>query len=414
MKILILNFSDVEGGAARAAKRLHMSLVNEGIDSKMLVLSKRGDDNNTIGPESTRDKILSKAKSVLNTLPLRMYHNRPQFSPSFSPSLGLARKINEQHADIVHLHWINAGMLRIEDLAEIKSPIVWSLHDMWPFTGGCHYSGQCSSYEASCGNCPVLKSLKENDLSRKQFERKQKVYPKLANLTIVGLSKWMVECVKTSQLFKHQTIVNLPNPIDTNVFKPFDKMKARELWGLPLDKKLVLFGSLSATSDTRKGYNELKLALQRIHTKDIELLIFGSSKPTEEPTFAYKTHYLGHIHDDISLTALYNCADIMVVPSIQENLSNAIMESLSCGLPVLSFDIGGNKDMIDHKINGYLAKSFDIDDLAKGIDWILNNNNYDSLSENGRNKVIENYDSRVLIKRYIKMYHEILNPQITK
>ncbi|NLO17471.1 MAG: glycosyltransferase, partial [Arcobacter butzleri] len=164
--------------------------------------------------------------------------------------------------------------------------------------------------------------------------------------------------------------INLPNPIDTNTFKPFDKESSRELWSLPKDKKLVLFGAMGATSDPRKGFKELSKALSLINT-DVEFVVFGSSKPQNASDFGFKTHYLGHLHDDVSLVTLYSAVDVMVVPSLQENLSNAVMESLACGVPVVAFGATGLLDIVDHQTNGYLAEPFESEDMACGIEWVL-------------------------------------------
>lgn len=408
MKIVIVNFSDLKGGAARAAFRLHTSLINEGIDSKMIVSLKESDSFNVLASSSNFHKIIVKFKAVFNTFPLKHYKKPSLFSPSFSPSLGLVKTINNLNPDIVHLHWIHAGMLRIEDLSKIKAPIVWSLHDMWAFTGGCHYANECLGYLKNCGNCPVLNSTTENDISRKLFKRKEKTFSKISKITIVGLSKWLAECAKQSSLFNDKHVVNLPNPIDTDVFKPFDKNKARELWKLPQDKKLVLFGSMSATSDDRKGFKELTNALKELDNDNVELLVFGSSEPKNPYRFGFKTHYLGQLNDDISLVTLYNVADVMVVPSLQENLSNVIMESLACGTPVVAFNIGGNSDMIEHQSNGYLAIPFSAPDLANGINWVIKNNLDNQISEKARESVIENFSNTIVAKKYIQLYSKIL------
>jgi glycosyltransferase involved in cell wall biosynthesis len=301
-------------------------------------------------------------------------------------------------------------MMRIEDIARIKAPIVWSLHDMWAFTGGCHYDEECSGYEKECGNCKVLGSDKENDLSKKVFLRKQKAFESKKDMTIVGLSQWLNNCSKNSSLLKNKKHINLPNPIDSTLYKPFDKEKARELWNLPQDKKLVLFGAMGATSDPRKGFKELSDAMNNMKkTDNIEFVVFGSSKPQNAPDFGFKTHYLGNLADDVSLVTLYSAVDVMIVPSLQENLSNAIMESLACGTPVIGFDIGGNADMIEHQQTGYLVKPFDTDDLANGIEWILNAPNYDDLCNKAREKVIREFDSVIVAKKYVELYEEILN-----
>lgn len=410
MKILIVNTSDINGGAARAAYRLHKALLSGGVDSQMLVQSKSSDDYTVIGPATKVQKAMAKLRPTLDSLPVRWYKNRSRtlFSPSWLGFSHIVDTINEINPDIVHLHWICGGMMRVEDIAHIKAPIVWSLHDMWAFTGGCHYDEECEGYKESCGNCKVLASDKQNDLSTKVFQRKQKAFTSKKEMTIVGLSNWLNECSKSSALLKDKKHINLPNPIDINTFKPFDKENARELWSLPKDKKLVLFGAMGATSDPRKGFTELSNAMDKLTSKDIEFVVFGSSQPQNAPDFGFKTHYLGHLHDDVSLVTLYSAVDVMVVPSLQENLSNAIMESMACATPVVAFAIGGNSDMIEHERTGYLAKPFESEDLAFGIEWVLNAVEYDELCANAREKVVREFDSRVVAGKYVELYEDIL------
>lgn len=413
MKILIVNTSDINGGAARAAYRLHRALLDQKIYSQMLVSQKSIDDYTILGPETKMDKVMlaMKIRVKLDQLPLKLYKNRTRtpFSPAWLPFSNIVDKINNINPDIVHLHWINFGIVRIEDLARIKVPIVWSLHDMWAFTGGCHYDEECGAYKSSCGNCKVLASGKVNDLSRKVFSRKQNTFSKISNMTIIGLSHWLESCAKESTLLKDKKVVNLPNPIDTNIFKPVNKDISKELWNLPRNKKFVLFGAMDATSDPRKGFDKLNKALHKLEDKNIELIVFGSSEPEEVYDLGHKIHFLGQLHDDVSLATLYNAVDVMVVPSLQENLSNAILESLACGTPVVAFNIGGNSDMIEHKRNGYLAKPFETSDLSNGIQWILNSLSYEELCQNARKKVLQEFDSVIVAKKYIKLYEEILN-----
>ena len=410
MKILIVNASDIHGGAAKAAYRLHKALLENNIESQMLVLDKSSNDP-TVLKVTKLQKIKRKIRLLLDKVPIKFYKNKTKtlFSPAWLPFDKVTKKINEINPDIVHLHWICGSMMSIEDIAHINAPIVWSLHDMWPFTGGCHYDEECGKYKENCGNCKVLRSTNEEDLSRKVFLRKQKIFNQKKDMYIVGLSQWLYDCSKTSALFKDKQHINLPNPIDTKIFKPIDKEKARELWNLPQNKKLVLFGAMNATSDPRKGYKELIEAMQKLEKNSkIEFVVFGSNRPQNATDFGFKAHYLGSLTDDVSLVTLYNAVDVMVVPSLQENLSNVIMESLSCGTPVIAFNIGGNKDMIEHKQNGYLAQPFDTSDLKDGIEWTLNNPNYKKFCHNAREKIIKEFDSKIITTQYIKLYDKVL------
>ena len=305
MKILIVNTSDIEGGAARAAYRLHKALLSQGVDSQMLVQSKSSDDYTVITETDKVKKTLNKLRPFFDSIPIRFYKERTKtlFSSSWLPFSNIVDKINEINPDIVHLHWICSGMMRIEDIARIKAPVVWSLHDMWAFTGGCHYDEECRGYEKECGNCKILGSDKEKDLSRKIWHRKERTFAKIPNMTIVGLSRWLAQSAKSSTLFKNTKVVNLPNPIDTNIFKPFSKDKARELWRLPKDKKLVLFGAMGATSDPRKGFEELSEALQKLEDKNA---YDGNIKYIFEKYGIFKEHKINWYFVGVNTGEYYN------------------------------------------------------------------------------------------------------------
>jgi glycosyltransferase involved in cell wall biosynthesis len=410
MKILFVNFSDCEGGASRAAYRLFKSLIENKIDCKMLVQSKKSDDIKVIGPTTISENIINKLRPKLADLPLNFYKKRKNifFSSSGLTSNTVIRKIKSFNPDIVHLHWINKGMLSLRDLERINIPIVWSLHDSNTFTGGCHITLDCNRYKNSCGLCPVLRSEKENDLSFKIWRRKNKIYSKVENITIVGLSNWINKCSMESSLLKNKEHYPLPNLINTEKFKPLDKFKSRDLLNLPKEKKIILFGAINGIADFNKGFVNLTKALPKLNNINFELVVFGCSAPTNYNELGFKTHFLGKLDNDISLATLYNAADVVIVPSFQENLSNVIMESLACSTPVVAFDIGGNRDLIDHKINGYLARAFDSSDLALGIDWILNSINYNILCQNARSKILSEFDSKIVSKKYIKLYKNIL------
>jgi glycosyltransferase involved in cell wall biosynthesis len=345
----------------------------------------------------------------VDQLPVKIYPHRKQilFSPSWLSFSGIIQKIRDIDPDVVHLHWIAGGFVRIEDMARIQKPIVWSLHDMWAFTGGCHYDERCERYTNFCGECPALGSSQERDLSRWIFRRKQKSFSKIKNLTTNGLSRWLADCASKSPLLQNHTVVNLPNPIDTQVYAPLPKAQAKQILGLAADKRHVLFGAMNATGDERKGFTELVQALGLMSGDGIELAVFGSSEPENAPSFPFRARYLGRLQDDISLRILYSAADVMVVPSKQENLSNAIMEALACGTPVVGFDIGGNKDMIEHQQNGYLAQPFDPTDLASGIAFCLDQAIALELQENARSKVVNTFEAQLVAMRYKALYEEV-------
>lgn len=393
MNVLIINNSDSVGGAARAAFRLHQGLQKKGkveqhIRTQMLVQSKQSDNADVLGSSATSGIGQAKAglRLTLDQLPLKRYKNRTgtTFSPQWVPER-IAARVHAINPDVINLHWINAGFVQIETLAQFKQPIVWTLHDMWAFTGGCHYDQGCDRYQTQCKTCPQLGSQKERDLARWIWRRKRKVFEKL-NLTIVTPSAWLGRCAQSSPLLKDRQIHVIPNGINEQIYRPMGQQTARAALRLPADKKLLLFGSLNATSDQRKGFHRLQAALKNLKESGahgaFELVIFGASKPENPPDLGFKTHYLGSFSDDLSLAFVFSAADAFVLPSLQENLANTVIEALACGTPCLAFDIGGMPDMIEHGKNGYLAKPFEINDLAKGIATLLNG---EINSENGIN-----------------------------
>lgn len=411
MKVLMLNTFDIEGGAARAAYRLHHALLEQGTESRMLVQKKHTDAVTILAPETPPQKLKGFLSALLNDQISRIYPHRTQtmFSANWALSGTSVDRINALDADIVHLHWINGGMLRIEDIARIKAPIVWSLHDMWAFTGGCHYDKHCNQYTANCGHCPALGSRHAADLSRRILDRKLEALNQKNDITIVGLSRWLAGEASRSTLFRGRRIEILPNPIDSSQFSPLDQQKARELLGLPKDKQLILFGAMSATTDPRKGFFELRESLAKLDPAEAELVVFGSNRPIEPGDILQSAHYLGTVRDDAKLRMLYSAVDVMVVPSRQENLSNTIMEALACGTPVVAFNIGGNVDLVDHLVSGYLANDGDTEDLAAGILWVLKHKSRKTIAENALEKVKTCFDSRKVASMYINLYKDVIN-----
>ncbi len=414
MKLLLLNSVDTQGGAARAAYRLHKALLDLGISSQMLVQRRLGQDPTVHGPCSKLDRALSLIRPYLDRLPLRLYNKKsgkPLFCPAWLPDFNL-RAIKRIDPDIVHLHWICDGFLRIETIRRLKTPVVWTLHDMWPFTGGCHYDSGCGRYESSCGPCPKLGTETQKDLSHWIWKRKEKAF-KTLNLTVVAPSRWLGACALRSSLFRKKRIEVIPNGLDLNTFRPVDKLEARKILGLPTEKRLILFGAEAATQDRRKGVHILFPALEHLATtsarKDMELMVFGAFGPPEtNPEPGMKSHYLGRFHDDISLCLLYSAADVFVAPSMQENLSNTVMEAMACGTPCVAFEIGGMPDLIDQTKNGYLAKPFSKTDLSAGIKWILNYPEPYRLCDSARKKAERCFNVHATAKKYIALYSELL------
>lgn len=415
MKVLIVSTRDIVGGGARAAFRLYKGLQSIGVDAYMLVLSKASDEPKVIGPESKKQIALSKIYPSIDGMVLNLLYGknwRKTFSISFTPH-DISKTIDEINPDIVNLHWVTDGFLKIEVLQKIRQPIVWSLHDMWAFTGGCHYDLGCGKYIGACGACPALNSHKQRDISSWVYKRKKKIYDKLNNLSIVALSKWLGTCAVQSSLLANKRIEILPNGIDIGVFKPVDKITARKILNIPLEKKMVLFGAMNPQGNPVKGYQHLVSALNVISSEQINFLIFGTSHPQQHMNLRHEAYYLGSFTDDLSLSIIYSAADVVVVPSVQENLSNVIMEALACGTPVVAFNIGGNSDMIEHRQNGYLAEPFNTDDLAWGIEWVISEPvQWQSLSVRARESVVEKYSLDKVAFRYKELFVELISEKI--
>jgi glycosyltransferase involved in cell wall biosynthesis len=413
MKILILNTFDTKGGAARAAYRLHKGLQHIGVDSQMLVQAKFGDDYTIIGPQSILGKGLGFVRPYLDTIPARFHSkwNKILFSTAFLPD-NISNKVAKLDADVINLHWITGGFLRVETLKRFDKPLVWTLHDSWAFTGGCHIPFDCKRYTDSCGGCSTIGSSRNYDLSRRIWQRKQKAWRDL-NITVVAPSHWLADCARSSSLFHEYRVEIIPNGLDLQLYKSRDKLIARDLFALPQEKKLILFGAMDSTSDRNKGFHFLQPALQNLATagwtEPAELIIFGASEPAEPQNFGLKTHYLGYLHDDVSLAVLYAAADVMVVPSIQEAFGQTASEAMACGTPVVAFGATGLLDIVDHKRTGYLAQPFDAEDLAKGIAWVIEDEErWQVLSHQSRQKVEEEFAIESVAQRYAELYKEVL------
>ncbi|MBW4442987.1 MAG: glycosyltransferase family 4 protein [Plectolyngbya sp. WJT66-NPBG17] len=413
MKILLASSRDIDGGAARAAYRLHQGLQQIGASSQMLVQAKTSGDRSILAPRTQIEQGIAKARLTFDALPLKRYRNRQSaiFSVQWLPET-IAAQIARLNPDVVNLHWINDAFIQVESIAKLKRPIVWSMHDMWAFTGGCHYTDECDRYTQSCGSCPQLQSQNIRDLSHSIWQRKSKAW-KSADLTIVALSQWLADCARSSSLFRDSRIEVIPNGLDTTRYRPINQAFAREALGLPQDKHLALFGAMAATSDRRKGFHLLQPALQSLAQSkwndSLELVVFGADRPQHPPEFGMKVHYLGTFQDDLSLSLLYSAADVFILPSTQENLANTVMEAMACGTPCVTFEIGGMPDLIEHQKTGYLAQPYWVDDLAQGIAWTIEDvDRHRRLSARCREKVEQEFTQSRQAHRYRSLFEDVL------
>ena len=414
MNLLILSSSDIEGGAARASYRLHQGLQNIGVASQLLVKDKSSDDGAVIASQAKLGKEFDKLRSTLDRLPLQLYPNRDRavFSSQWLPDFTLPL-VAQLCPDIINLHWVFGGYLQLETISKFSQPLVWTLHDMCAFTGGCHYSRDCVRYTDFCGACPQLGSNSNWDVSRWVWQRKSKAW-KETNLTIVTPSSWLAQCAQASSLFRDLRVEVIANGLDTEKYRPLDQANARKLLNLPQDKQLILFGALGATSDERKGFHLMQPALQSLSRsgwgEKIELVVFGSSQTENQIDLGFKSRYVGRLNDDLSLALLYSAADVMIVPSVQEAFGQTASESLACGTPVVAFDATGLKDIVEHQENGYLARPFEIEDLAQGIAWVLENKErHQKMCDRARQKAEQEFTLELQASRYLSLFTEILD-----
>lgn len=435
-KVLFVNTNDSHGGAARAAMRIMQGVQQHGIEIQMFVKEKHSNSEQVVAlrqflPKSWLYHIVdwaaSKIKNKWQHLQWHPYRKTKEYVfMSDSRGTRLGRALQKLDYDVLHLHWINQRFIKLQDLPKDK-PIVWTLHDSWPFCGVCHYFVDCEQYKTHCGDCPMLHSGKVKDLAYRIFEEKMRAYQDL-NLHIVTPSQWLGECANKSELFGSFPVMVIPNCLETDVYRPLLEQEVDERLSVAVEynsalhavkrvagekaaKPLILYGAMNAATDRIKGFASLLSALQELDKQGFEanLIVFGSSESDLPMQFEHiSVHFVGYVSDTDTLVTLYNLADVMVVPSLTENLSCAIMESLSCTTPVCCFDIGGNSDMVEHRINGYLAKEKDAEDLAQGIRWCLDNNKDGSLSAAARQKVLENYTIENIGKQYTELYEKLV------
>ncbi|MCF0039280.1 glycosyltransferase family 4 protein [Dyadobacter fanqingshengii] len=414
--VLHLSNFHLEGGAGVAAARLHRALLKSNVESTLLVSQVTA---NEPGVSNLSNNALQTKKALARFIGERLYFYPQEKDASvrfaFSPAEVGADISNHplvQQADVIHLHWINFGFLSLDSLDKLFSlgkPIVWTLHDMWTFTGGCHYSRGCEKFLTHCHYCPYLAKPEEYDISFQQFERKQEIYNN-TKMALISPSQWLDNLVKKAALTADITSSSIPNCIDTVLFKPLEKSVIWRKLNLSASKKLILFAGAN-TSDPRKGFIYFKQALEKIGllSSEIEVMVLGKANPKAMDTFPLPVHYLGKISDPAKMVDAYNAADMIVVPSLEDNLPNTIMEAMSCGTPAVGFATGGIPEMIDHQINGYIALQGSAQSLAEGIEWLLNDENNARMSENARAKVLETYAESIVASQYQQLYQSLLS-----
>jgi glycosyltransferase involved in cell wall biosynthesis len=394
------------------------ALNKQGIEAQMLVRDKQSDHPNVIG--LNLGKWTQLWKFVWERIVIwkaNHFKKNNLFSVDIANTgTDITKFPSFQEADIIHLHWINQGMLSLKNLERIFNsgkPVVWTMHDVWPATGICHHPRQCTNYHTHCHHCPlILYGGSKHDLSYRTFEKKLKLIQG-KQINFVTCSQWLKGMTTQSALLQGQHITCLPNPIDTTVFKPKDRQGARTRLSLPADKKLLLFGAVKAT-DKRKGIDYLIKACKLLIKQQPELkeqigiVTFGLLSEGLRRVLPFEVYPQGYVTDDETLTDIYSAVNAYITPSLEENLPNTIMEALACGTPCIGFNVGGIPEMIDHQQNGYVADYKSADDLAKGILWVLNHKNIPELHKKAVEKVTQNYEESIVVQQFIHLYQSLV------
>lgn len=371
-KIKVVHVTTIDcGGAFKAVTRMNQCMNSDEIESQILVRTKKGSSPYTTECfNNICSKSISKIKNGTN-----LFFKRGEI---YRDLLGtdISRNRVMKEADVIFLHWINSFLSfnSIKKLFKLQKPIVWVMHDMWLFTGGCHYDILtdcfCGKYEKGCGYCPLLKVNRNKDITRKNYIDKQKLFANNYFL-VTGPSKWIVKCANESHIFSKQNIQYLPNCYDQSIF--YRKENLNDIYSkfhIYTTKKVILFGSARSQEDNEiKGIKYLVEALKYLSPEDYLLLVFGTANDSDFTQIRQERHLLGFIEDEKEMAEIYNISDVYVSPSRQESFGYTVCEAMACGTPVVAFAVGGIRDQITHTVNGYLASEQNSEDLAKGIEY---------------------------------------------
>lgn len=417
MKVWHISRDDNTGGASKAAYRLHVAMNQADIDSHLRVLNRETANDKVISGRPSRSfatKVRTRIEKILREQKQRRFKTDNLIMHSFGQeSAGIVNELNQCGADILNLHWI-AKLLSIDDIGRLIKPLVWTFHDMWAFCGGEHVVSDDAQARFRLGYSANNRPAGESgpDLNRSAWEAKRNAWAE-RNITVVTPGRWMAQCARESILFKDRPIHVIPNPLDMQqLWRPIPKQFARRALGLPLNKKLVLAGSAGGMPHL-KGEDLLEEAMviaSTSMTNDLELVIFGQYRPSNHAKWPYPVHWLGPVREDHVLATLYSAADVMVVPSRQDNLPNTAVEAQACGTPVVAFNIGGLPDIVTHQESGWLAEAFDTNALAAGISWVLaDENRFPQLSVRARDNALNKYSESVVTAQYLAVYETVMS-----
>ena len=412
MRILHLSSYDARGGAAIAADLIHGGLVSAGIDSRMWVRRKHGHTSGVISSTRWSAQVIIRIRRRYELLRARMagWNRCGAFSPGVAGG-SLRPVIRRFRPEIVHLHWICDGFVSVRALAELDVPVVWTLHDMWPLTGGCHYAGSCRGFESKCGCCPLLGARRVKDLSHIMLRAKTEVFNQL-ELVVVSPSRWLAREAARSMPLHRCDIHVVPNGIDTTRFHPRPARGARQALGLPDSGILIVGGASRFRIDPRKGFDLFLRVIRELQARvqqEIRVAVFGTGARSEIDCDGLRVVELGGVEDATTLVSIYQAADFFLAPSREDNLPNTLLEALACGVPCAGFNIGGFPDVIRDDQTGCLAAPFDTRDLACRIaEVIVRPDRLAEMRTRARALAEAEFSIPVMIRGYTRIYEGLL------
>ena len=404
MKVLHVSTYDGNGGAGRAAFALHRAMCDHNIDSSMLVAQKSSNDSHVRETGGNRWKAAQFADRKLWNL--QKSANSSWRSPAYFGSLN-ADVLNASDADVINLHWVTNGFLSIKEISRITKPLVWSLYDMWVFSGAEHYGADelDPRWRGGYTKSNRLPNDRGIDIDRRTWERKHHFWTKPMHL--VPASTWLADRAASSELASTWPITRIAHVVDTDVFTPMDRMSARRLHNLPAEIPLVLFLSSAGIGDPRKGWDLLAQSIERVKRQvpNIEVVVAGPSTPEYQLPCGTKIHWVGHIEGNQALRSLYATANVVAVPSREDNMPLTAMEAQSVGIPVVAFNIGGLPDIVVDNESGSLASAFVTEELASGIIRSLGKVS-DGYSSTARTHAVATWSPDVVVRSYVEVYQE--------
>ena len=421
MRVVIVNTSDIVGGAAIAANRLLRALNRNGVEASMLVRDKKTDNPRV---EQLPPSPLRRAKFVAERAQIYLKNGWSKNNlfgiDIFALGNDIADLPSVKRADVVHLHWVNQAMLSFRTLEKLMATgkrVVWTMHDMWPFTGICHCTTDCTHWrqnsETGCQMCPLLNKPGTHDLSAKIFAKKQRFFAQ-HQITMVGCSRWIAQMAAESKLLQGQKICSIPNPLDTQFYCSADKTAERQKLGLPLDKTLIFFAAYKAT-DKNKGIDYLKEALDLLaqqspqSIEEVAVVVAGYEAEQLKDTMAVPVIPVGFIGDSTTMRQYYRASDLLAMPTLIDNLPNTIAEASACELPVVAFSVGGVPQMIDHDKTGMLVRYKDSVHLAECLNKMIHQTDRTAMGKAARQKAIHDYSEQAVAESYLRVYEECLN-----